>query len=84
MTALLRAILTFPIRVYRVALSPWLPQACRYTPSCSQYAIAAIERHGLPGVVLAVRRVARCHPGYPGGLDPVPDHVEGCGCGRLP
>lgn len=83
MTAFLRAVLAFPIRVYRVALSPWLPPACRFTPSCSAYALEAVERHGLAGVVLGARRVARCHPGHPGGVDPVPDHVTGCGFGSL-
>lgn len=60
------------IRLYQ-ALSAGRPPACRYTPSCSQYAIEAIERHGpIRGVVLAARRVARCNPFSSGGYDPAP------------
>ncbi len=58
---------------YKAALSPWLPRACRYEPTCSVYAREAIERHGLArGGWLAVKRLLRCHPFRPGGLDPVP------------
>lgn len=58
---------------YRLIVSPFLPASCRYFPSCSQYAYEAIEKHGvLRGTSLAVRRLLRCHPGYPGGVDPVP------------
>jgi uncharacterized protein len=61
------------IRGYRLALSPWWGRQCRFTPSCSEYASEAIERHGsLEGSWLAVRRVGRCHPWCPGGYDPVP------------
>lgn len=61
------------IRVYRLVLSPLLGPCCRYHPSCSAYAIEAFERHGLwHGSVLTARRLLRCHPGHPGGLDPVP------------
>jgi len=61
------------VRGYQLVVSPWLPPACRYTPSCSQYAIEALQRHGaLRGAWLAARRLARCHPFRPGGYDPVP------------
>ena len=60
------------IRAYRRFLSPLLPPACRFEPSCSRYALEAIERHGAArGSVLALRRLARCHPFHPGGYDPV-------------
>ncbi|HET9577539.1 MAG TPA: membrane protein insertion efficiency factor YidD [Usitatibacter sp.] len=61
------------IRGYRYLLSPWWGRSCRFTPTCSEYAIEAIERHGaLQGSGLALRRIARCHPWCPGGFDPVP------------
>jgi putative membrane protein insertion efficiency factor len=61
------------VRAYQVALSPILPAACRYYPTCSHYAIEALEKHGaLHGGWLALKRIARCHPFRPGGFDPVP------------
>jgi putative membrane protein insertion efficiency factor len=61
------------VRGYQMVISPLLPPACRYTPSCSQYAIDALQRHGaLKGTWLAARRIARCHPFRAGGHDPVP------------
>ena len=61
------------IRLYQRFISPGLPAACRFHPSCSAYAVTALERHGpLRGVWLAARRIARCHPFHPGGIDPVP------------
>ncbi len=61
------------VRGYRLFISPLLPAACRYYPTCSAYAIEAIEKHGaLGGGWLAIRRLARCHPFRPGGYDPVP------------
>jgi putative membrane protein insertion efficiency factor len=61
------------IRFYQKAVSPWLPPACRYYPSCSAYAIEAIERYGfIRGALLAAKRILRCHPFHAGGYDPVP------------
>ena len=61
------------VRAYQLAISPFLPPSCRFYPSCSHYAIEALQRHGMfRGVWLALRRVVRCHPWNPGGHDPVP------------
>lgn len=61
------------IRFYRAAISPLLPPSCRFTPTCSAYALTSIERYGfVRGGWLAARRIARCHPFNPGGYDPVP------------
>ena len=61
------------IRFYQGAISPYTPRACRYTPTCSAYAREAIEKYGPgKGLVLAAKRIARCHPFHPGGYDPVP------------
>jgi uncharacterized protein len=61
------------IRLYKLILSPLLPSACRYTPTCSVYTYQAIEKHGvLKGGWLGIKRIARCNPFYPGGYDPVP------------
>jgi putative membrane protein insertion efficiency factor len=62
------------ITAYRRVISPWLGPRCRFAPSCSAYAVQAISVHGAArGGWLAVRRIARCHPFHPGGLDPVPE-----------
>ena len=64
------------IRVYQVAISPLLGNRCRFHPSCSHYALEAVERFGvLKGSWLAARRLGRCHPFHPGGFDPVPAAV---------
>jgi hypothetical protein len=61
------------VRIYQYAISPMLGRSCRFHPSCSEYAVEALERHGaFKGLWLAVRRVGRCHPWHPGGYDPVP------------
>ena len=66
-----------PIRVYQRFVSPWLPPACRFLPTCSEYAVDALELHGLMrGSWLAVRRVLRCHPLGRAGFDPVPPRHE--------
>lgn len=70
---MLTRLIVMLIRGYQVAISPLLPPSCRYTPSCSQYAVEALQRHGaLRGSWLAVCRVCRCHPFRRGGYDPVP------------
>jgi uncharacterized protein len=66
-------LLALPIRCYRRFLSPLLPPACRFHPSCSVYALRALQKHGaLRGVRLIVWRLLRCQPFHPGGFDPVP------------
>ncbi len=64
------------VRAYQMVVSPLLPPSCRFYPSCSAYAVTALERHGaLKGSWLAARRLSRCHPFHPGGLDPVPERT---------
>ena len=73
---MMQRLLMAVVRGYRLLLSPWLGSACRFTPTCSQYALQALERHGpAAGSYLAARRLLRCHPGCPGGDDPVPDQA---------
>lgn len=61
------------VQTYRYLISPWLGRRCRFYPSCSEYAVEALHRHGpWRGSWLTVRRVGRCHPFHPGGFDPVP------------
>ena len=68
-----RRLLMALVRAYRVALKPWLGNACRFEPTCSAYALQALDRHGaLAGSVLATGRLLRCHPWCAGGHDPVP------------
>lgn len=68
-----RKLLIFPIRVYQRVLSPLLPNRCRFYPTCSHYAVEAIEKHGpIRGLWLAIKRILKCHPLHPGGFDPVP------------
>ncbi len=65
--------LVWLVIAYRRLVSPVLPQACRFHPSCSEYALVALRRYGpLRGSWLAARRLARCHPFHEGGIDPVP------------
>ena len=61
------------VRYYQVAISPMLPPRCRYAPTCSQYAVEALQKHGAyKGSMLALRRICRCHPFGGSGYDPVP------------
>lgn len=72
MTPLAR-LLSLPIKAYRLVLSPWIGHNCRFQPTCSCYALEALEKHGAArGGYLAVRRLARCHPLGSSGYDPVP------------
>jgi putative membrane protein insertion efficiency factor len=82
-SATLTASLLKLIAGYRRLVSPLLPPACRFHPTCSEYAAAAIAAHGpARGLALAARRLARCHPWCEGGLDPVPPVSPGAGHGR--
>lgn len=70
---MLRLPLLFILQLYKNVLSPMLPAACRFEPTCSVYAMEAVERYGaFKGAWLAMKRVCRCRPGCPGGHDPVP------------
>jgi putative membrane protein insertion efficiency factor len=72
-------VVAYPIRLYKRFVSPFMPPACRFEPTCAVYAAEAIESHGLYGVWLAVKRILKCHPFHPGGFDPVPpaeSHLE--------
>lgn len=70
---LLAACLIIPIQFYRNVISPCTPPSCRFTPTCSQYALEAIRKYGpFKGLYLAIRRILRCHPWGGSGYDPVP------------
>jgi hypothetical protein len=73
----MRRLLIIFIRVYQYAISPYFAASCRYTPTCSSYAIESIGRFGVfKGSWLALRRLGRCHPWHEGGLDPVPTQYK--------
>jgi putative membrane protein insertion efficiency factor len=75
-----RIFLMIALRAYRRVISPLYGDVCRYYPSCSAYALEAVDRHGaIRGSWLAVRRVCRCHPWAAGGVDPVPDDLRRSG-----
>ncbi|PYT08174.1 MAG: membrane protein insertion efficiency factor YidD [Acidobacteria bacterium] len=68
----MKGVLIFFIRAYKLLISPLLPPSCRYTPTCSEYTMQAIQKYGaVRGVYLGARRLLRCHPFHPGGYDPV-------------
>lgn len=70
----LAKIIALPVHAYRILLSPWLGTNCRYQPTCSAYALEALEKHGaFKGTWLAIRRISRCHPWGGSGIDNVPD-----------
>jgi putative membrane protein insertion efficiency factor len=72
MTITARAVAVRVIRLYKLIVSPWLPPACRFTPTCSEYAAEAFQEYGiLRGSVRSVARLLRCHPLHPGGFDPL-------------
>lgn len=71
---LLARLFSLPVKVYRLLFSPWVGHNCRYQPTCSVYALEALEKHGgLRGGLLAVKRILRCHPWGKSGYDPVPE-----------
>ncbi len=74
----MKQILIFLIKGYRKIISPLKKPCCRFYPTCSAYALEAIEKHGtLKGGKLAVKRILRCHPWNKGGFDPVPQEIQG-------
>ena len=71
-------IVSLPVRAYRLIFSPWVGHNCRYHPTCSAYALEALEKHGaIKGSWLAARRIARCHPWGGAGIDNVPPRKDG-------
>ena len=73
----MQKVLVMLLKGYQYLVSPWFGQTCRFYPSCSCYAIEAVEKRGvLMGLWLTIRRIGRCHPWHPGGFDPVPEKCE--------
>ncbi len=70
---ILRFIFVLPIKFYRYVISPYTPSSCRHVPTCSEYAVQAVEKHGIAkGFVLGIKRLSKCHPWGTTGYDPVP------------
>jgi uncharacterized protein len=79
----MRAFAVLLIRIYQYTVSPLLGPRCRFYPSCSQYALEAVQQHGaFKGAWLALARLLRCHPFHPGGFDPVPLAHGACSVGH--
>ncbi|AGF52729.1 ssl0331 [Synechocystis sp. PCC 6803] len=75
---MMKKLLLTLIKLYRILISPLFPPSCRFQPTCSQYALDAVEIHGVwRGSCLALKRILRCHPLHPGGYDPVPNPEQG-------
>lgn len=72
----MKRILIAPVRFYQRFISPAFPPSCRFEPTCSNYMIQAIEKHGFKGVLMGLSRILRCHPWSKTGKDPVPDHFS--------
>lgn len=73
----MRTLFIWPVKFYQRFISPLFPPSCRYTPSCSNYMIQAIEKQGaIKGVTMGTARILRCHPFAPGGVDKVPNHFS--------
>lgn len=71
---MLRKVLIFLVKIYQTVISPLLPPSCRYYPTCSNYMIVALQKHGpILGLVMGIARILRCNPFIKGGVDPVPD-----------
>ena len=78
MRKIISSFLIFPVKVYKYTISPLMMRSCRYNPTCSTYAIEAIQKHGpLKGAWLAAKRISTCHPWGGHGYDPVPEKVNG-------
>jgi len=72
-----KRIVLLPVHLYRKWISPLKPPTCRFYPTCSAYALEAVEKHGaMRGIGLTAKRIAKCHPFHPGGIDHVPEPVK--------
>ncbi|MBJ8349741.1 membrane protein insertion efficiency factor YidD [Streptococcus zalophi] len=72
----MKKLLILLVRGYQKWISPLFPPSCRYQPTCSQYMITAIDKHGIKGVLMGIARILRCHPFVEGGKDSVPDYFS--------
>ncbi|MEL7254006.1 MAG: membrane protein insertion efficiency factor YidD [Pseudomonadota bacterium] len=79
--SVLARIFAWPVKAYRLIGSPWVGHNCRYQPTCSAYALEALEKHGaIKGGWMALKRIGRCNPWGGQGYDPVPEARSTCGC----